>query len=502
MTPSASTARIGPGTGEMLPTVVAEAAARFGDRAAFVVADGTVTSYVELHRRAEQVAAGMHAAGLGPGDVVALRLPSDLRYVLAYLGAARIGAITAGINPKLAPAEQDALVDLAGPARVLDDVEQIAELEATGVVLPPPLELDPDRDVAIVFTSGTTGLPKGAVFTNRQLAAVTEIDVQGRWGGGGHMVASTQFAHVGFMTKLAWYLRLGSTIHMLDRWSAGTVLRLVSEHRMPSIGGVAPQIALMVRAPESRELDFAAVQSIIVGGGPSSPALVAEARERFDAAYSIRYSSTECGGCGTGTALDADDEEALHTVGRPRSGVAASIRGDDGPLADGEIGEVCLRSDAVMDRYWNDPEATAATIRDGWLRTGDLGYLDDRGLLRLAGRSKEMYIRGGYNVHPMEVETALADHAAVVDVAVLGVPDEVMGERGLAVVVPADPSRPPTLDDLRAHLRDRIATYKFPEALHVVDALPLTPMQKIDRRALRLSRASSSRRSTSDAVSW
>lgn len=484
MNPSGSGTRTGPRTGETLPAVVAEAASRFGHRAAFVAADGTATTYVELHRRAGRVAAGMHAAGLGQGDVVALRLPSDLHYVLAYLGAARIGAVTAGVNPKLAPAEQDALVDLTGAALVLDGTEQVSALEAADAMLPPPPEPDPERDVAIVFTSGTTGLPKGAVFTDRQLAAVTEIDVQGRWGGGGHMVASTQFAHVGFMTKLAWYLRLGSTIHMLERWSAGTVLRLVSEHRMPSIGGVAPQIALMVRAPESRELDFDAVRSIIVGGGPSSPALVAEARERFGAPYSIRYSSTECGGCGTGTALDADDEEALHTVGRPRPGVDVSIRDDAGPVVDGTVGEVCLRSDAVMDRYWNDPDATAATIVDGWLRTGDLGFLDDRGLLRLAGRSKEMYIRGGYNVYPMEVETALADHADVVDVAVVGVPDEVLGERGLAVVVPADPARPPTLDDLRAHLRDKIATYKFPEVLRVMDALPLTPMQKIDRRAL------------------
>jgi acyl-CoA synthetase (AMP-forming)/AMP-acid ligase II len=308
--------------------------------------------------------------------------------------------------------------------------------------------------------------------------------MQGRWGGGAAMVAATQFAHVGFMTKLAWYLRLGSTTHMLDRWDAGAVLRVVSEHRMPSIGGVAPQIALLVRAPEARELDFSAVQSIIVGGGASSPALVAEAREVFGAGYSIRYSSTESGGCGTGTALDADDDEALHTVGRPRPGVEISIRDGDAIVPDGTVGEVCVRSGAVMDRYWGDPDATAETLRDGWLHTGDLGYLDERGLLRLAGRSKEMYIRGGYNVYPMEVESALADHPGIAEVAVVGIPDEVMGERGVAVVVPADPDRPPSLDDVCAHLRGRIATYKLPEALRVVDALPLTAMQKIDRRAL------------------
>ena len=468
----------------MLPEVVAEAAARFGDTPAFVAPDGALTTYRELHVRAEDVARGMHAAGIGVGDVVVLRLPSTVEYVLAYLAAARLGAVTAGINPKLAPPEQEALVTLAGPALVLDDLDQVVELGATTAGVVPTRDPDPDRDVAIVFTSGTTGLPKGAVFTDRQLAAITQIDVQGRWGGGSPMLASTQFAHVGFMTKLPWYLRVGSTIHLLDRWDAGEVLRLVSRHRMPSIGGVAPQIALMVRAPESRQLDFSAVRSIVVGGGASSPSLVAEARERFDAAYSIRYSSTESGGCGTGTALDADDDEALHTVGRPRPGVEVSIRQDGQELGAGEVGEVCIRSAAVMDRYWGDPEDSAATIRDGWLHTGDLGSLDDRGLLRLAGRSKEMYIRGGYNVYPMEVESALADHPAVAEVAVVGVPDDVMGERGVAVVVPAEASRPPSLDELCVHLRGRIATYKLPEAVRIVDRLPLTPMQKVDRRAL------------------
>ena len=467
----------------MLPEVVAEAAARFGPTPAFVTPDGTTTSYAELHHRSERVAAGMRDAGVAPGDVVALHLASDIHYVLAYLGAARLGAITAGINPRLAPPEQQALVDLVAPALVLRHASDVSALDALSA--PPGLPSDdPDREVAVVFTSGTTGLPKGAVFTNRQLQAITEIDVQGRWGGGAAMVASTQFAHVGFMTKLAWYLRRGSTIHMLDRWEPAVVLRLVSEHRMPSIGGVAPQIALLVRAPDARRLDFSAVQSIIVGGGASSPALVAEAREVFGAGYSIRYSSTESGGCGTGTALDADDDEALHTVGRPRPGVEISIRDGDTAVPDGTVGEVCVRSGAVMDRYWGDPAATSETLRDGWLHTGDLGYLDERGLLHLAGRSKEMYIRGGYNVYPMEVESALADHPLIAEVAVVGIPDEVMGERGVAVVVPADPARPPSLDDVCDHLRGKIATYKLPEALRVVDALPLTAMQKIDRRAL------------------
>ena len=458
----------------VLGEIVGEAARRFGDRAAFVDPDGTPTSYADLDRRSDAVASGLARRGVGAGDVVALRLPSTTPYVIAYVAAAKVGATTAGINPRLAAPEQETLVELAEPALVLTDPAEVRALEADGTP-PPPLPEDPDRPVALVFTSGTTGLPKGAVFCDRQLAAVRRIDTADAWDGGGPMLAATQFAHVGFMTKLPWYLATGATQLLLDRWRAGDALWLVSQHRMPSIGGVAPQIALMLRAPESHELDFSAVKTIVVGGGASPPALVRQARERFDAAYSIRYSSTESGGCGTGTAFDADDEEALHTVGKPRGGI--EVRIDDG--------EVLLRSPTVMSGYWRDPEATADTLVDGgWLRTGDMGEIDDRGNLRLVGRKKEMYIRGGYNVYPAEVEAVLLDHPAVADVAVVPKPDDVMGELGIALVVPVDATAPPSLEQLRAHAEELLAKYKLPDDLHIVDDLPLTPMQKLDRRAL------------------
>jgi acyl-CoA synthetase (AMP-forming)/AMP-acid ligase II len=335
-----------------------------------------------------------------------------------------------------------------------------------------------------VFTSGTTGAPRGAVFCERQLEAIIERDIGGRWGGGGAMLASTQFAHVGFMTKLPWYLMSGGTTYLLDHWRAADALRLISHHRMTSVGGVAPQVALMLKVPDFDDHDFSAVSTIIMGGGPSSPALVEEARRRFGAAYSIRYSSTESGGVGTATAFDADDEEALFTVGRPRPGVELEIRDEnDDRVPDGEVGEIVLRSPTMMSGYWCDEAATAETLRDGWLHTGDLGFVDDRGLLRLAGRRKEMYVRGGYNVYPMEVEAVLASHPAVADVCVVPRPDDVMGEVGVAVVVPRGPAVP-ELASLREFAADRLAAYKLPEDLRVVDELPLTPMQKVDRRAL------------------
>ena len=469
-----------------LAATIRAAAARYGPRPAFVDPDGTALSYADLDRRSDEVAVGLIAAGVGPGDVVLLTMPSDSTYVVAYAAAAKVGAITAGVNPRLAPPEQKAVADVAGGALTLTSADEVDALRRPGVV--PVMPADPERAVSLVFTSGTTGQPKGALFRERQLAAITSIDTADVWGDPAApptpMLATTQFAHVGFMTKLPWYLRLGTTTHVLARWRAPDVLACVAERRIPSIGGVAPQVALLLREDTDR-YDLECVQTLVIGGAASPPALVREARERFGAQYSIRYSSTESGGCGTATAFDADDEEALFTVGKPRGPIEISIRSDGGDeVVAGDVGELLLRTPTGLSEYWRDPEATAATLGDGWIRTGDLGRIDERGNLRLVGRRKEMYIRGGYNVFPAEVEAVLADHPLIADVVVVPRPDDVMGELGVAVVVPTDPRRPPTLEELRAFLAPKLSRDKLPEAMRIVEAIPLTPMQKIDRRAL------------------
>ena len=469
-----------------LATMVRAAGRRFGPRAALVDPDGSRLSYAELDAASEEVAAGLRATGLAAGEVVLLRLPSVSAYVVAYAAAAKVGAITAGVNPRLAPPEQDAIAAVARPALTLTSVEEVEALRRPGRTVP-ELSEDPSRPIALVFTSGTTGQPKGALFRAQQLAAITTIDVAEAWGdpaaAATPMLASTQFAHVGFMTKLPWYLRLGTTTHILERWRAADVLACAAEHRLPTLGAVAPQVALLLRE-DLDAYDLSHLKAVIAGGAASPPALVREARRRLAPGYSIRYSSTESGGCGTGTALDADDEEQ-QTVGRPRGSIQVEVRDDDGQaLPGGEVGQVWLRSPTAMAGYWDDPEATAEALVDGWLRTGDLGAIDERGNLRLAGRSKEMFIRGGYNVYPAEVESVLADHPAVADVVIVPRPDDVMGEVGVAVVVPSDPGAPPALEDLRRFLAPRLARYKLPEALRLVEELPLTPMQKVDRRAL------------------
>src|SRR5437879_513202 len=250
----------------VLPEAVTGASERFGDDAAFATPDGWPLTFRDLDRLSDEAAVGLRRRGVGEGDVVVLSLPSVVDYVVAYAAAAKVGAVTAGLNSSLAAPERRRLVELAEPKLVLattelhdcvpDDVptEVVVEADHADAILrelrvagetPPTLAGDPDRPVAVVFTSGTTGIPKGAVFTDRQLAAIVEMDTAGRWGGGTDQLSSTLFPHIGFMTKLPWYLRTGTTTHLLKKWRAAEVLQIVDKYRMASIAAVAPQVALM-----------------------------------------------------------------------------------------------------------------------------------------------------------------------------------------------------------------------------------------------------------------
>jgi len=481
----------------MIPTTTREAARRFGDAIAYVDDGGEPLRYADLDRRSDLVAAGLWARGVRPGDVVALVAPPGLAYVCAYVGAAKVGAVTAGVNDRLRPSERRRLLERAEPRLVVSEVPevpegwevattaQLADLGARRDDPLPALPDDPDRPVAIVFTSGTTGTPKGALYANRQLAFITATDVGDTWGTGGRSLASTSFAHLGFMTKLCGTLRRGGTTFIHRRFDAGRALAATAAHRLTTVAGVPTQLALMLAHPDFDATDLQAVRFVIAGGGPLTPDLAREVRRRFDAALATRYSCTEAG-IGLGTAFDDPEEDAVVSVGRPHPHVAVALRDPEGrDVPPGEVGEVCLRSPAVMCGYWRDPEATAAAFwPDGFVRTGDLGWFDDRGRLRLVGRTSERYVRGGENVHPVEVEAVLSEHPGVAAVAVVGRPDPVMGEIGVAFVVPARPACPPTLAELRAFGAGRLAGFKLPEQLVVLDRLPLTAMEKIDRAEL------------------
>jgi acyl-CoA synthetase (AMP-forming)/AMP-acid ligase II len=501
----------------VLAEVVRRAAKEYGSRSALASPGGWEYSYEELDKASDEVAVWLtRHSGVTRDTVAAIVLPSAVDYLVIYAALAKLGVVTAGVNPHLTARERRAALECAGadlvfagrdltegadPSATVFEVE-LAEAPADVLAhmrardeAPPVLPEDPDRPITICFTSGSTGSPKGALFRDKQVRAIAHMDTGGGvgWGQGTRTIIGTQMAHVGGMTKIPWMLASGGTLHVLRKWRADDVLELTQRFHLPTLNVGPAQVALILRRPDFDSYDLSSVKAIIAGTGPSSPALIIEARERIGCAYSVRYSSTESGGVGLATALDAPDEEALYTVGRPRPGIDAKIADPTGrELPVGEVGEVWLRSPAVMSEYWRNPTETAATLVDGWLRTGDLGSKDANGCYRLSGRVKEMFIRGGYNVYPLEVESVLGAHPKVAEIAVVPRADDVMGEIGVAVVVPRDPADPPTLDELRSFGESGLARYKLPERIRIVERMPLNATDKLDRRTLATTVASDS----------
>jgi acyl-CoA synthetase (AMP-forming)/AMP-acid ligase II len=248
---------------------------------------------------------------------------------------------------------------------------------------------------------------------------------------------------------------------------------------------VPTQWRLVLDHPLLAATDTSSLRITATGGTRVPPDLVRDMRAAFGVPVLVRYTSTEAS-VSTGTDIDDDDEVIANTVGRPAPNVELRLVTDSGsPVAQGGVGEVLVRSRAVMRGYWRDPDKTSEVIdADGWVHTGDLGRLDAAGHLVMIGRRVEMYIRGGYNIYPAEVERVLGEHPGVEAVAVVGIEDTVLGQIGAAAVVPDDAERPPSLEELRSWCRQRLADYKAPDRLHIVDQLPLNAMGKVDKRTL------------------
>jgi acyl-CoA synthetase (AMP-forming)/AMP-acid ligase II len=484
-------------------TLLREAARAHPDRQAYVHG-AKDASYAWLDRAADGFAATLADLGVRPGAVVCLLLPSSIKFAACYLGALRAGAITSAINVRLGASEQRSIFERTRPAvTVLGDGAEIPDLAPAGRVLPvtelgPALGARPlpasalpavaaTDPACIVWTSGTTGEPKGAVYDHVRMAAISR-NMGPLTHPGDRRLVVLPFAHVGYMTRMWDELANGTTIVIAgEPWSATETLRLIREERITMGTGVPTQWELVLAHPDLARTDFSALRVCGVGGAAVAPDLVRRMRESLGCPVLTRYTSTEAG-ITTGTAIGDPDEVVANTVGRPAPEVELRLVDPEtgAERARGDVGEIVIRSPAMMAGYWQDAELTATVVDpDGWLHTGDLGRWRDDGNLVIVGRSKEMYIRGGYNVYPAEVEATLGDHPGVAQVAVVGLEDPVLGEVGGAFVVPTDPAVPPALDDLREWCRARIADYKAPDRLAVVDALPVTAMHKVDKDALR-----------------
>ena len=451
---------------------------------AFVDGDRRIT-FEDWAAQADALAAWMASEhGVGKGDIVAIKLPSSIDYAIAYQAALRLGAVASGVNPRLGSSELAHILGRTNPKLVVDAPLDPALLDG-GDPLRRRVAADPTDPVAIVWTGGTTGLPKGAWFDHACLEAMT-LGAQPLSAVGDRRISPLPFAHVGYMTRM-WdeLMHVITTLIVPSPWTAAGALRLIHTERATVSQGVPTQYRLMFDHPDFPSIDASRLRIAGTGAARVPPELVHEIREKFGCRVVVRYASTET--ClATGTRLDDDITTISTTVGRPNGDVELKIVDDDGePVVPGAIGTVCTRSRAMFRGYWGEPERTAEAIDgDGWLHTGDLGWLGDDGNLRLAGRTTEMYIRGGYNVYPIEVENCLGTHPAVAANAVVGAHvEDRLGEIGVLFVVPRS-GHAVDLADLRAWVKEQLADYKAPDALVVVDELPLTSIGKVDKKAL------------------
>jgi len=480
-------------------TLLRRAAQVHGDREAFV--DGsTRLTFGAWDAAADAVAAWLAGHGVGRGDIVALVLGACADFAVCYQAAMRLGAVTSPLNPRLGPREMASIFERTSPrVTVLDPaLASVPPGSGTGQVLlrgdlagvvaaggwPASVpSLGPDDAAAIVWTSGTTGVPKGAVFDQgcfqdmARGAGVLSAP-------GDRRLSPVPFAHVGYMTR-PWdeIVNVITTVIIPTPWHAADHLRLIADESVTVGQGVPTQWQLVLQHPDLAKTDVSSLRITSTGASKVPPELVRAMRKAFDVPVVVRYTSTEAS-VTTGTQVDDDDEVVANTVGRPAPNVELRVCVEDRRAAVGEVGDIHIRSRAQMRCYWKDPDRTASVIdADGWLDTGDLGWLDAAGNLSIVGRKVEMYIRGGYNVYPAEVEEVLLGHPAVAEVAVTGTASAEWGETVTAWVV-ADGPRP-TAAVLTAWAAERLAPYKRPRLIHFVDALPRNALGKVQRAALR-----------------
>ncbi|SEF61406.1 long-chain acyl-CoA synthetase [Nonomuraea solani] len=379
----------------MLRLLAGEAARRFGARAAVITGSSTL-SFADLDRLSDEVAAGLAHRGVRIGDVVVVALPDGPEFVICYVAAAKIGAVTAGLGterldlmagldpalvitgPKGLPARPGLDVIRLPLERGSYDLARLRRAEAP----PPPFPPDPGRPVVITFTSGRTGPPKGVVFGNRQLEAIRAHGAGARWGTGDARLMPYALGRVGFATRLPVFLQTGRTCHVLPEWSPEAALRHLREHGVPVLQGSPYQLAGVLE----RDEDLPGLTLILSSGAPATPGLITALRDRYGVPVCNRYICTEAG-LGLGTRPDDPPEDAEVSVGRPRGGVDVSIRDAQGRVLPCEDqGEVLLRSEAVMSGYVGNSPDHAVFARDGFIRTGDRGYIDHTGRLHLVGR--------------------------------------------------------------------------------------------------------------------
>jgi long-chain acyl-CoA synthetase len=498
--------------------IILGSANRFGDRTAFA-RGGEELSYARLAARAGQLANGLIAEGVRPGDRVALRMPNCLEYPVAYYGVLLAGAVFVPVNPLLPEPAAAAQVADAGAVRTITaaDVAGLCEGRAE---TPPQVDIDVHNDLAhLAYTGGTTGVSKGVRLPHRNVVVnsvqyscwgtgslpnpdttgglmVDQVGSAEEWPvrlGTGISINLTPWFHaMGTIAGLNAAVLTGTTLVLHDRLDPAAYLADAERLRITSMGGAPALFAALLACPDIDKRDLSSVRGI---GSGAAPMPIEMSRRLYDlapdAVISEGYGLTEVTMGATSGPTHRSGVRKIGTVGVPIFDTEVRIMPDDdsGPLPPGERGEVCISGPQVMLGYHNRPEATAEVLADGWLRTGDIGVLDDEGYLSIVDRKKDMLLYKGYNVYPRELEELLAAHDGVLAAAVVGKPDTAVGELPVAFVVPARATL--TADEVMSAVNDQVVPYKHLREVRFVDQIPVSAAGKILKRELRLRLAES-----------
>ncbi len=467
--------------------------------------------YRGLRDAAFRFAQALRANGVAPGDRVALVLPNGIGAAVAWYGIWRAGAVVVPLNAQArerdytpwlrhsgarmvihVPGHEDATAAAAAAAvpavPMAGDVEPFAAFAEQRDGAPreeDPQLPEPDALAAILYTSGTTGAPKGVALSHRNLAANTAsiLDYL-RLGADDSTVSALPFYYAYGASVLHTHLAVGARVVLEDNVVFPHLLtEALARERATGFSGVPSTFALLLDRGQLDRHDLSSLRYLTQAGGAMAPALTRRVRAAFpQARLFVMYGQTEASARLTCLAPERLDDKT-GSVGTPIAGVAIQVRRDDGSeAAVGEPGEVWARGDNVMTGYWNAPDATAAALVDGWLRTGDLGHRDAEGFLWLSGRRSDMIKTGAHRVHPQDVEEVIAELPGVREVAVTGVDDGLLGQVVAAFLVREGDA--PTEMAVKAHCRQRLAGYKIPKQVAFVAELPKTASGKIRRAAL------------------
>jgi len=473
-------------------------------------------TYAELLSAAECVARAL-LVRFRPGERIAVWAANCAEWVLLQQGASLAGLVLVTVNPANRQAElnyvlqqsrsagiffaqeyrgfamteavrtaRDTAPELREAVSFTDWAEFLSHSDATKT-LPPVTPGDP---VQIQYTSGTTGFPKGALLHHRGVVNASRFVARG--GGmteSGVWVNAMPMFHIGgsSLAEIGTMSFAGTHV-LMPAFDAGLMLELIETYRGTITQVVPTMLTALLNHPDFEKRDTRSMQSLMSGASFVPAQLVTRAKEAFGCPFSIVFGQTELHGVISQTALDDSAEDQSRTIGRPLPLVDVKITdpqsGATVPL--GTAGEICARGYQTMLEYFGQPDQTERTLsKDGWLRTGDLASMDNRGYLTITGRLKDMIIRGGENIYPREIEDVLSSHPAVAAVAVVGVPDETWGEQVGAVIVPASSQPVPTPEALRVYCQERLAKFKAPSYWYFVTDLPNTATGKIQKYILR-----------------